>query len=129
MFVPTTTAAGTYTGTVTVTQSTGQAATVPVQLEVVSATLPATSTLDSAFFYEGPNNDPAGYQAAAELGLDDRISVVPDGIVGGANGPQNILAPLLDGTDPNVKLQDASLKHARADRPADVGDVGYLHQL
>jgi hypothetical protein len=112
VFVPADTAPGAYSGSVTVTQSTGTPTTVPVTLQVVSATLPATSTTDSAFFYEGPNSDPAGYQEAAELGLDDRISVVPDGIVGGANGPQTILAPLLDGTDPHVKLQDANGRHA-----------------
>jgi hypothetical protein len=112
VFVPADTTPGAYSGTVTVTQSSGTPTTVPVSLQVVSATLPATSTTDSAFFYEGPNTDPTGYQEAAELGLDDRISVVPDGIVGGANGPQTIVAPLLDGTDPHVKLQDADGRHA-----------------
>jgi hypothetical protein len=112
VFVPADTVAGTYTGTVTVTQSIGMPTTVPVTLQVVPATLPATSTMDSAFFYEQPNTDPTGYQEAAELGLDDRISVVPDGIVGGANGPQTIMAPLLDGTDPHVQLQDANGRHA-----------------
>jgi Domain of unknown function (DUF4091)/IPT/TIG domain/FG-GAP-like repeat len=117
VFVPTGTTPGTYAGTVTVTQSTGTPTTVPVTLQVISATLPATSTTDSAFFYEHPNTDPTGFQAAAELGLDDRISVVPDGIVGGA-GPQAILAPLLDGTAPTtagvlpVKLQDSGGRYA-----------------
>ena len=110
--VPTGTAAGIYTGTVTITQSTGQPATVPVQLQVVAATLPATSTSHSALFYEHPNTDPQGYQEAAELGLADRISVVPDGIVGGTNGPASVLAPLMSGTDPKVKLRDASGRYA-----------------
>lgn len=111
VFVPANTPAGIFTGSVTVTQSSGVATTVPVQLTVANVTLPATSTMDTAFFYEGPNGDPAGYQAAAELGLDDRISVVPDGIVGGA-GPAAIVGPLLNGTDSHVRLQDASGRRA-----------------
>ena len=111
VFVPTATPAGTYTGTVTITQGSGQPSTVPVQLQVVQAVLPATSTMDSAFFFEQPySNGGTDYQAAAELALDDRISLVPDGDVGSSRAA--IVSPLLNGTDAAVKLTDANGRHA-----------------
>jgi Domain of unknown function (DUF4091)/FG-GAP-like repeat/Family of unknown function (DUF6067) len=129
IFVPTSAAAGTYTGSITVSQGTGQTTQVPVQLQVVSATLPATSSLDSAFFYTPTSGSAATYQQYAELGLDDRISVVPQGQVSTtASVVQSTVGPLLYGTDSRVRLQDANGTHAAlTDFPMNATtDAGYF---
>ena len=114
VFVPAGQAPGVYTGTVTVTQSTGGATAVPISLTVVNATLPATSTSHSAFYLSlgalGLSGSQYGaeYAKYAELGLEDRISVIPNNPLS-ATDLSTYVAPLLTGTDRKVRLTGASL--------------------
>jgi hypothetical protein len=101
-----------------------------VHLEVISATLPATSSVHSAYFYNTPGNTTANYQEYAELGLDDRISVVPQGVLhnSSAAGLKAAISPLLSGTDHRVQLRNANGRHAAlTDFPMNAAnDGGYF---
>ncbi len=108
--VPTGQQPGAYTGSVTVSVG-GTSVKVPVALQVLPVTLPSTSSLGGAYFVSlggGRVADAAAYKVMAELGLDNRITVVP-------NSPQPTSAldstfrALLQGTDPKVLLPGAAL--------------------
>ena len=119
VLVPQTQAAGTYTATMSVT-GTGMARDVVVTLEVLNAAIPSTTTMASQVFVnfndiavrraDGSVDTAATweqYRKLAVLGLDNRMTIVPDG----ANPTQGkaILGPLLAGTAPNVRLPGARL--------------------
>ncbi len=109
---------GTYAGWIAITSAAGALASVPVKLTVVNASIPATSTSHSAFFLTlggGRVPSAAAYAQYAELGLENRISVVPNSALPG--DPSAMLGRQLTGTDPEVRLRGAAL----TDFPMQVG--------
>ena len=103
VLIPAGQTSGTYTGSITMNQSTGPATAVPVTVTVVNATLPGTSSSDSAFFLSlgavaTGSQYGSEYAKYAELGLDDRISVVSNNPLG-ASDLTTYVQPLLKGTD------------------------------
>lgn len=106
---------GLYTGSLTVTTSTGSSTNVMVSLQVVNATLPSTSSLHSVFFISrgmgltGGKMTGEQYAEYAQLGLDNRINIVPDGeLLGGSQTLEKDVGPLLTGTAPTI-LKGAEL--------------------
>lgn len=122
-FVPAGQAPGLYTGHLNVTASTGGVTAVAVSLQVVNASVPSTSSVHSAFFMTlgggrgltGGSVTPAQYAEYAELGLDNRINIVPSSSIAEGSPTQQAevleryLQPLLTGTDPNTILKGAQL--------------------
>jgi hypothetical protein len=125
---------GAYSGALTVRSSEGTIATVPVALTVRAFALPATSSLNSAFFlqtsavcaaFTGNSNctNPAQawqYDALfAEAGLDNRISLA-NAYAGAPSSPyfSQYFAPLVEGTDPRVDLPGAKLTAVEAYGPS-----------
>jgi hypothetical protein len=109
--VPQAQPAATYTGTISITVP-GAPTVVPVTLTVENVTLPSTSTTHSTFDISTSSaGGMAGYAQYAELGLLDRINVVPDNGFTNDATATTYLTPLLTGTDPvvNKTLPGASL--------------------
>jgi len=118
--VPADAKAGTYSGTVVVRSGAKLLSTVPVSLDVLNTGLPSTATMKSQVFVNANDigNSWATYQQLAQLGLSNRLSVVPDGL-----NPQTgagVLGPLLSGTDPKVSLAGARLTQLPLNRHADL---------
>ncbi|WP_158230589.1 FG-GAP-like repeat-containing protein [Mycobacterium sp. shizuoka-1] len=108
VLIPATATAGTYTGSILVKSGATTLVMIPLSVEVLNVAIPSTSTMQSQVFVH--TNDVGGwstYQQLAELGLNDRISLVPDGF-SPATGA-GVLGPLLNGTDPKVPLAGARL--------------------
>lgn len=124
IFVPTSAPVGAHTGSITVT-STGGATTVPVRLEVLNWTMPATSTLPGQFMTsaDGGNNhvcvahacagDPAKLRTLnslyARVAIENRISLAngfglsystPPTTYSEADWDAAFEGPLLEGGDP-----------------------------
>jgi hypothetical protein len=124
---------GLYTGTLSVHAPAGAAAVVHISLRVIDASLPSTSTLHSAFFLvqgggrglTGGNVTPAQYDEYAELGLDNRINVLPDSPLGPATASalSPYLTPLLTGHDSRVLYKGAELTNFDFQTPWSQSDV------
>jgi hypothetical protein len=119
VLVPPTAQGGIYSGSVVVKNGASVLANVPLTVEVLNVTLPSTATMKSQVFVNA--NDIGGswatYQQLAELGLNNRLSVVPDGFDPTAGSA--ILDQLLGGTDPKVPLTGARLTQLPFTRWAD----------
>ncbi|HVT65055.1 MAG TPA: IPT/TIG domain-containing protein [Mycobacteriales bacterium] len=110
IFVPAATSAGQYNGTITIAANGTTAASIPVALNVISATLPATSSLQSAFFMGLGGIPVSTYEQYADLGLNDRIAIQPQGL--GSSGDMHAaLTNLTNGLDAAVRLTDQSGTH------------------
>ncbi len=111
VLAPANAAAGTYTSSVEVRSNGILVASVPLTVNVLNAALPSTATMTSQVFVNA--NDVGGswstYQQLAEIGLANRMSVVPDGFDPGSASAAGVLAPLINGTDPKVPLAGAHL--------------------
>jgi Domain of unknown function (DUF4091)/FG-GAP-like repeat/Fibronectin type III domain len=114
-FVPPGQAPGLYTGTLTLSTSTGASTNLTVSLQVVNATLPSTSSVHSVFFLSRGRGLTGGqitgeqYAEYAQLGLDNRINIIPDGeLLGGSETLEKYVGPLLSGTAPTI-LEGAEL--------------------
>jgi hypothetical protein len=137
--VPAGQAAGKYNGSLAVRGSEGTIATVPVALTVRDFTLPATSSLRSAFFlqtskvcaaFTGNSNCSSAAQAQydalfAEAGLDNRVSIA-NAYAGSPSSSyfSQYFAPLVEGTDPRVTLPGAKLTSVEAYGPSCGNCVG-----
>jgi hypothetical protein len=134
VLVPAGQAPGAYSGALTVRSSEATIATVPVALNVRDFTLPATSSLNSAFFlqtsavcaaFTGNSNCTSAAQAwqydalFAEAGLDNRISLA-NAYAGAPSSPyfSQYFAPLVEGNDPRVDLPGAKLTAVDAYGPS-----------
>ncbi len=133
VFVPADQRPGVYTGQVAVSSAAGQVATVPVKLSVADFTLSATSNFKSAFHvdpwqickaFTGEYSCTSQTewwrldQVFAELGLNNRVTISNPYPTGYNAAPSSTsqkenfakyIVPLLNGTDPRVKLQGAEL--------------------
>lgn len=125
---------GLYNGSLTVSGSEGTIATIPVSLTVRGFTLPATSSLSSAFFLQTSKvctaftGNPSCTNAAqawqsdalfAEAGLDNRITIA-NAYAGAPSSSYfgQYFAPLLEGTDSRVQLNGAKLTSVEAYGPS-----------
>lgn len=129
VLVPADQSSGTYRGTVLVRGSSGELARVPVSVEVLAFEIPSTSSLRSAFFadpfeicraYTGSPAcspaDQATWQRRAlfvRAGLENRISI-SNGFPQPATPAEAQLfdryaEPLVDGTDPALRLAGAKM--------------------
>ncbi len=118
VLVPSSAVAGTYRGSVEVRSNTGLVTSVPLSVEVLNATLPSTTTMKSQVYvnYNDIGRSWATYQQLAQLGLANRITIVPDGF---PTAGSSVLGPLLNGTDPKVPLPGARLTSFPLTRYAD----------
>ena len=109
VLVPNGATAGAYNGSVVVKDGTTVLATVPFSVEVLNVALPSTASMQSQVMINA--NDVGGswatYQQLAELGLNDRISMIPDGFDPKAGA--SIIGSLMNGTDTKVPLAGAHL--------------------
>ncbi|MEK6252006.1 MAG: glycoside hydrolase domain-containing protein [Actinomycetota bacterium] len=109
VLVPSGATSGVYNGSVVVTGAGEVSASVPIQLTVRNFSIPSTSTLRSAFGIGGITHGSLGVDQTlfAVLGLNNRFTTsnlwpFPDSRF-------KLIKPLLDGTDPRVKLPGAKL--------------------
>jgi hypothetical protein len=134
VLVPQGQTAGSYTGSIAVSDSSGPLATVPIDLTVSDFTLPSTSSFKSAFHIDPwqickaftgdascNGNQQQWWQLEAlfgELGLDNRMTIsnpYPTGFNAAPSSSSqranfaNYVVPLLQGTDPRVRLPGAKL--------------------
>jgi len=111
VLVPATAPAGTYSGSVVVKDGATTLSTVPVSLDVLNVAMPSTATLQSQTMVMAGNIglDWSAYQQLAELGLANRMSIVPQGFQPRDPKAAGVLGPLLNGTDPKVPLAGARL--------------------
>ena len=139
VLVPTDAVAGTYLGTVEVDSAEGHLGTIPITMVVKDFTLPSTSTLASSFplsAYEPCTAHSRDYACGydenqrwelaklyAEAGLNNRVTISNPfpgayGDSGEAKAPisgdarekfERYILPLIQGTDPGVKLSGAKL--------------------
>jgi hypothetical protein len=125
VLVPVGQAAGDYSGSVVVKDSTGTVATVPVTLMVQDFSLPSTSSLKNAYFISWDKictafTGSAGCSSAeqawqyetlfAEAGLNNRVTLA-NAYAASPSSPYfaQYFAPLVQGNDPRVRLPGAKL--------------------
>jgi len=120
VFVPKGQAPGLYTGTLTLETQSKERATVEIAIQVVNWSMPSTSASPShsAFTLDLGLRGPSGgsitleqYAQYAELGLNNRLTIVPASTLGEAVEGElsTYLKPLFEGTDTHTVLSGAEL--------------------
>lgn len=127
--------AGAYEGTVTL-QVNGSSVPVPLTVQVVDKTIPSPGSAQAAAQGTDLTSEfrlrSAGgmnwskFATYARLGLENRISVWRDGSPGMSQVEWDQVSPLLEGTDPGVRLPGAQLQNVAVTKYTSAADLTSL---